>query len=70
VNTGVTARAASARPELVRAHQKVTSNTRNRHDTADRHRRATMRTAISDPNVNMVPLKRENHQVGRQGVEP
>ena len=28
---------------------KVTSNKRNRHDIADSHRRATMRTGISDP---------------------
>jgi hypothetical protein len=35
----------------------VTINTRNRHDTGDSHRRATMRTGISDPNVKMVPTE-------------
>ena len=60
MNTGVTAEHRQGSVSTAAADpgtQKIASNKRNRHDAAGSHRRATMRTGISDPNVNMVPTK-------------
>ena len=54
--TGATARHrenSASPPRTHPASQKVTNNTRNTHATDSSDRRATMRTGMSDPNVNM-----------------